>query len=272
MDIEVTKDNVIIDKKSDKPHHEEYKITRCYFTFDEHIDSCQNKAAIFTILSENTSYTLDIIDGECDIPNQVLKHEYDTIKLGVVGYDIETVDDEEVLKERYSPAHDTFVVSPGSYVEGAITPEEITPSQYEIYSAKLQEGLDEVDDALTEINQVLTDVNQAITETNNLNLDVSKEGKVATITLTKKDATTKTVTLSDGISLMYNWNGTELGIKREDEQNYDYADLKGERGDCYFATFSIVEGHLIMNKPEELSQINFRLNPNNGHLEVEVGI
>lgn len=35
----------------------------------------------------------------------------------------------------------------------------------------------------------------------------------------------------DGIGLDYDWNGTELGIKREDEDNYDYTDLKGEKGD-----------------------------------------
>lgn len=35
----------------------------------------------------------------------------------------------------------------------------------------------------------------------------------------------------DGVSIEYRWNGTELGIKREDEVNYQYANLKGEKGD-----------------------------------------
>ena len=54
------------------------------------------------------------------------------------------------------------------------------------------------DSKIAEMNQLKEDVNEAITKTNNLNIDASKSGKVATVTLTKKDATTKTVTLSDG--------------------------------------------------------------------------
>ena len=38
----------------------------------------------------------------------------------------------------------------------------------------------------------------AITQANNLNLDVSKEGKIATVTLTKKDGTPKEVEILDG--------------------------------------------------------------------------
>ena len=34
-----------------------------------------------------------------------------------------------------------------------------------------------------------------------------------------------------GYSIQYNWNGTKLGIKREDEANYKYEDLKGEKGE-----------------------------------------
>ena len=35
---------------------------------------------------------------------------------------------------------------------------------------------------------------------------------------------------NDGVSIEYRWNGTELGVKREDEVNYQYQDLKGEKG------------------------------------------
>lgn len=34
-----------------------------------------------------------------------------------------------------------------------------------------------------------------------------------------------------GYSINYNWNGTELGIKREDETTYNYTNLKGPKGD-----------------------------------------
>ena len=36
---------------------------------------------------------------------------------------------------------------------------------------------------------------------------------------------------NDGYSIEYQWNGTELGIKREDEVNYQYTDLKGDKGE-----------------------------------------
>ena len=35
---------------------------------------------------------------------------------------------------------------------------------------------------------------------------------------------------NDGVSIEYRWNGTELGIKREDEANYQYTDLEGPQG------------------------------------------
>lgn len=297
MNIEVTKDLVKILDNSDLPNENEYKITTCYFNFDEFTSEFQVKRAIFTILSTGEMYETDITHDKCDVPIEVLTHEYETVKLGVYGFNVETVDEEDVLTQRFSPSYDTFVVPTGSYEEGALSPEIITPSQYDLYSQALQEGLQEVDDKLDEVVETvdgkleevddklevvdgkiqevdnkLVEVNTAITETNNLNIDVNKVGKVATVDLTKKDGTHKTVNIRDGYDLDYDWNGTELGVKREDEANYEYVDLKGEKGDCYFATFSIIEGHLMMNKPEEMSQIDFRLNQNNGHLEVEVGV
>lgn len=309
MNIEVTRDNVTILEQSERPHENEYKITTCYFTFDEFTGLFQVKRAIFTILSTGEMYETDIINNQCDIPSEVLQHAYETVKLGVYGYNIGENDE---LLNRFSPSYAEFVVPTGSYEEGAQSPEEITPSQYDLYSQALQEGLQEVDDKLDEVvetvdgkleevddkleevdttvnNKIaevdnkldevddkleivdgkLQDVDIAITQTNNLNIDVNKVDRIATVTLTRKNGTTKTVDIRDGYDLDYNWQGTELGIKREDEQNYEYVDLKGEKGDCYFATFEIVNGRLKMNKPDELSQIDFRLN-NIGHLEMEV--
>lgn len=42
---------------------------------------------------------------------------------------------------------------------------------------------------------------------------------------------TNTVIGLEGVGIEYQWNGTQLGIKREDEVNYQYQDLKGEKGD-----------------------------------------
>ena len=72
-------------------------------------------------------------------------------------------------------------------------------------------------------------------------VSTSKSGDTTTIEITDKDGK-HTATIydgtngsdgadgSDGVSLQYNWSGTSLGIKREDEQNYDYVNLKGDTG------------------------------------------
>lgn len=135
----------------------------------------------------------------------------------------------------------------------------------------LEDEITKVENLESEIDGKLEEINIAINEANTLDLDVNKIGTIATISLTKKDGNEKQVQIRDGYNINYNWQGTSLGIKREDEESYQYTDLKGEKGDCYFATFEIIEGRLKMNKPDELSQINFRLN-NNGHLEMEVSV
>lgn len=67
-------------------------------------------------------------------------------------------------------------------------------------------------------------------------VSTSKSGKITTIEITDKNGT-HTATINDGengqdgIGLNYNWQGTSLGIKRENEQNYDYVNLKGSKGD-----------------------------------------
>ena len=260
MNIDVTKDNVIINKDSEKAHENEYRITECEFVFDVFTDSFQVKRAIFTILSTGEMYEVDIINNKCDIPSEVLKHAYETVKLGVYGYNIGENDE---LLNRFSPSYAEFVVPTGSYEEGALSPEPITPSQYDLYSQALQEGLQEVDDKLDEVvetvdgkigevdtkldevdskldevdgkiqdvDTAISNTNDAIERTNNLNLDVSDkvDGDV-TVTLTKKDATTKSVVISDGTSLQFMWQGTSLGIKTDDMEEYVFVDLQGQVG------------------------------------------
>ena len=87
------------------------------------------------------------------------------------------------------------------------------------------------DSKIAEMNQLKEEIEAAIEETNNLNIDVSdKVNKEVNITLTKKDNTTKRVTLKDGTSLMFNWDGTRLGIKTDEDEEYTYVDLIGPQG------------------------------------------
>lgn len=75
--------------------------------------------------------------------------------------------------------------------------------------------------------------NAKLNEMDTLNLDASKSGKVTAVIITRKDGTQKIVQVLDGIDgigLNFNWNGTSLGVKREDEENYHYTNLKGDTG------------------------------------------
>jgi len=107
----------------------------------------------------------------------------------------------------------------------------VKPEQVLIDGEYVTEYLPIFDQLLNDVSESLEDMDTALNEVYNLNFDVNKSGRIVTVTLTKKDNTTKTVTLSDGTSLMYNWDGTKLGIKTDLEDNYTYVDLKGAKGD-----------------------------------------
>lgn len=95
---------------------------------------------------------------------------------------------------------------------------------------KVENLEDEIDDKLEEIDAAIDDVNTAIQEVENLNLDAEKVDNTTTVTLTKKDGTTKTVHIDDGVDLQFMWQGTSLGIKTEDQQEYTFVDLQGVQG------------------------------------------
>lgn len=217
----------------------EIDITKCEFEFVDEITNEYVKEAYFTLNGQ--SYKQIIVNDQCDIPNEVLAKK-GRIELGVVAY---LVENEEEIK-RYNPSPVYFNTWLGSLKDNAKNSEPITPSEMEQFEQALQDGLEEV-------NSKLDDIDEAITEVNNLDLDVDKVGKVTTISLTKKDGTTKQEQVTDGFSLNYDWEGTSLGVKREDEQEYVYTDLKGEKGDCNFATFEINNDmELVMNKTDDM--------------------
>ena len=223
MKILVGQHDLQIDKK-DKVNQNEYKVTKCEFEFDEAITNDLVKIALFT--NSAGTYKQYIINNECDIPAEILEKQ-ETTTLGVYAYKEEN----EELELRYSPEEIKFYISNGSYKENAENTEPITPTDKEQMEQALQNGLNDINNKIDEVDEKLDGIDTAIEETNNLNLDVSDkvDGDV-TVTLTKKDASTKTVVLSDGTSLEFNWDGTKLGIKTSDEQEYTYVDLQGIQG------------------------------------------
>lgn len=117
------------------------------------------------------------------------------------------------------------------YITNAINAVNEAPEGYDLWIDIANAKIIEIDEKLEDVDDAIEHINDAIQETENLDLDVSDkvDGDV-TVTLTKKDASTKTVTLSDGTSLMFNWDGTKLGIKTDEDEEYTYVDLQGIQG------------------------------------------
>ena len=196
MLIKVTPHIVAIVKEETDPINEkEINISKCQFEFSEEITNEYVKEAYFT-LNGNT-YKQIIENDECDYPNEILSQKGE-LEIGVVAFLVEN--DEEI--KRYNPTPDYYSTWKGS-LKNAQNSEPITPSDKE------------------QIEQMLS----------NISLSITKDGKIATITFTNKDGTTQTETIEDGKSIEYNWQGTSLGIRQEGDTQYEYVNLKGDKGE-----------------------------------------
>lgn len=171
MKIKVTKHEVIIEDKN-LVSKGEYNANKCLFEFSEEYDGLTKKA-IFKcddILKE-VAITLN----ECIIPYEVLDPALDetSVELRVYAYEI----NEENLVLRYSPNYDTFLKNRGSYIDGASESEEVTPSQFEQYSQKLNDGLEKL---------------------SNIKIDANKEDNKTTISITDQNNETESFDIFDG--------------------------------------------------------------------------
>jgi len=201
MKITVNKNSVVLEKDY-IVNKGEYKVNPLEFEFSEDYTDDLIKKAIF--VSGENAIEQAIIHNQCNIPNEVLNSP--SFELRVYAYVLEN----DELKLRYSPTYATVYLREGSYRGNTGSGEVITPTQFEQYEQALNEGLAEVE---------------------NVDIDATKEGHTATVTITNRQGQEKSVNINDGIGLEYNWQGTSLGIKREDEQNYQYTNLKGEQGE-----------------------------------------
>lgn len=167
MNIQVTPHTITLTRTT-SINAGEYNITPCVFEFSEEYSNL-TKEAVFSTCS--TTVKTAILNNQCIIPFEVLQ-EPGNVLIGVFGYDTE--DDELIL--RYSPKPVYFNVVNGSFKEGN-DPDLPAPTEWEL---------------------VLEQINEAIEKTNNLNITVEKTDHITTITLTKKDGTTKSVEILDG--------------------------------------------------------------------------
>ena len=165
-------------------NEKEIDITMCEFEFSEEITEDYVKEAYFTLKGD--TYKQIIVNNMCSIPYEVLTTS-GTVEIGVVAYLVEN--EEEIKRYNPSPAYfDTWI---GSLKDDAENSEPITPSEMEQYEQALQDGLSEVNDKLDAIDIALEEVD-------NLDLDANKVDTTTTITITKKDGTTKEVQILDG--------------------------------------------------------------------------
>lgn len=156
MKIKVTKQEVIIEDKN-LVSKGEYNANKCLFEFSEEYEGLTKKA-IFKC--DDVIKEVAITLNECIIPYEVLDPALDetSVELRVYAYEI----NEENLVLRYSPNYDTFLKNRGSYIDGASASEEVTPSQFEQYSQKLNEGLEKQEEALEDLDEVINTIDEGV--------------------------------------------------------------------------------------------------------------
>lgn len=150
MQVIVTKDNVKITDSEYQIHKGEYRANGVEYELSEEYEGLTCKA----IFNDNTNEPIEvpITAGTSIIPYEVLSSGASKCELRVYGYETEEVEGEIKLKLRYSPTYAEFDIRRGSYIPDVSSTEEITPSQFEQYSEKLNQGLEELEEAIESID------------------------------------------------------------------------------------------------------------------------
>lgn len=174
MNINVTRTEVIVGNGY-IVNKGEYKINPCVFTFSQEYTNLVKKA-VFD--DGKTTKEMAIINNRCELPYEVL--DSDSFQLRVYAYRV----NEQELELVYSPTPAIIYLREGSYRGVTGSGEIITPTQYEQYEQALNDGLDDLEAGLQEVS--------------NVDIDVSKSGNTATVTITDRQGTEKSVEIFDG--------------------------------------------------------------------------
>lgn len=224
MQIQVTKTKVILPENY-TVNKGEYHVNVLEFSFSEEYTDDLVKKAIF--VSGELAIEQAIINNTCHIPNEVLNVK--SFELRVYAYEVENGE----LILRYSPTYATIYLREGSYRGNTGSGEVITPTQFEQYEQALNEGLQEIEEGLEGAE--------------NVDIDANKSGAVATITITDRNGTEKTVQIYDGedvgtddyidlnnkpsinnVTLIGNKTSSDLGLQPEGnyivDNNYVHTD------------------------------------------------
>lgn len=226
MEIIVKENRELIIKNPESTQNEN-DVQTIYLTVPEQYEDFDKKIAFVT--EEGVKWGL--------VENNMYKLERSITKFeNVLIYVWLTKDDQD-----FRSVEEALTFNKNHKVDGEITPEEQTDMERaisilesEIIKAENLES--QVDGKLEEIDTAIENINTAIQETENLDLDAEKVNKTTTVTITKKDGTEKSVNIldgqdgQDGEDLQFMWQGTSLGIKTENQQEYTFVDLQGVQG------------------------------------------
>ena len=178
-----------IDTK-DKLNSGEYNIHEVQFEFDNVYNELIKKA-VFS--NKEHSYLVDITNGSCIIPYEVLEEKGD-INIGAYGYST----DGDKLVLRYSPSPVFVHIDVGSYRDSYDNYKQPTADVVEQLTKRIEEAEEEVNEALEEISGYSTRIT---------NLEDNKVDKVTGKGLSTNDYTTEEQTKLSGIE-----TGAEVNI------------------------------------------------------------
>ena len=143
-------------------------------------DETWNDLTIEAIIVEGSSsqgVSRAVINNEVYI--DVSKKKRYTI--GFIGY---TVENNQKVHQKTTDLKIIPMLKGAGEIEATNTEEIPTESEWEVYLAQVQE--------------FINNGNEIINQANNLDLDITKNGRIATVTITKKDGAEKSVQISDG--------------------------------------------------------------------------
>lgn len=204
MNITILDDrSVLINQTDNFGTQNENKATVFNFNFPESLVNA-NKKIVF--LTDDGNYWDVITNNSYKITNAVTKYK------NVSAY-VWLVDTENDIDFRSKIWNVSFNKNE--------EPDDVVPTEEEISGfdtmiTQLNAGLTELQNEKTDlrreyekVEEGLEDLNTALTEVDNLDIDVSKAGTVATVTITNKEGTEKSVEIEDG---------TDYVITQEDYQ------------------------------------------------------
>ena len=165
-----------------------------------------------------------IVNDEYLIPKAITKYKQVDLYIWLTKGDVDFRSQTRTLKFYHNVD-----------ASGEITPEEIggvntVVNLLEEEITKVENLESQVDGKLEEVDTAIENIHTAIQETENLDLDAEKVNNTTTVTLTKKDGTVKTIHIDDGVDLQFMWQGTSLGIKTAEQEEYTFVDLQGVQG------------------------------------------